>query len=102
MEKIHSPLSPAESAQLIARLAHGLLTGPVAVAFMRQSAIGGADLMAAPLLQTAEALAAEIVKKGFKLSAMTYKMAAEVPEEIMPTEELRDFFRQTRGAGDAK
>jgi hypothetical protein len=49
---------PITGAQLVARMAHGLLTGPVAVAFMRQTALGpGAELMAGPLLDAAEALA---------------------------------------------
>ncbi len=101
----HEPLNlpilpPTEAAQLVARLAHGLLTGPGAVAFIRQSALGqGHDIMAAPLIETAEIMANEIIKRGFKLSAMTYRMAAEDSAELAPTKELRGFFRQAPGTG---
>jgi len=58
---------PLKGAELITELAHGLLTGPCAVAFMRQSALGqGADLMAASLMDTAEALASEALARSFR------------------------------------
>ena len=61
---------PIKGAELITELAHGLLTGPCAVAFMRQSALGqGAELRAADLMETAEALAGEALARSFKRCA---------------------------------
>ena len=56
---------PLAGAQLITAYAHGLLTGPVAGAFMRSSALGqGAELMAVQLMETAETLAAEAMRRS--------------------------------------
>ena len=53
---------PMTGAQLITAYAHGLMTGPLGVAFMRQSALGqGADLNAKQLMDTAETMAADAV-----------------------------------------
>lgn len=79
------PLDPIIGAQIVARLAHGLLTGPCAVAFMRQTPLGGgAELMAAQLMQTAETLAAEAIRRGAGLRC----------PPLAP--ELRDIFRQVQ------
>ena len=53
-------------ADLIARFAHGLLTGPCGVAFMRVSALGqGAELNAKLLMDTAEVLAGDAMARSF-------------------------------------
>lgn len=89
-------LTEIDSAQLIAKLAHGLLTGPCAVAFMRQTTLGnGAELMAAQLMGVAESLAMETVKRGFDLSSFSYKLAAaESTKRAQDAEDLKGIFTQ--------
>lgn len=79
---------PLAGAQLITAYAHGLLTGPVAGAFMRQSALGqGAELMAVQLMDTAETLAAEAYRRSV---ARCHPAASE---------EVKALFAQTNGRG---
>jgi hypothetical protein len=60
---------PVTGAQLITAYAHALLTGPCGVAFMRQSALGGgADLNAKGILDAAEAMAADAMKRSCERS----------------------------------
>lgn len=79
---------PMAGAQLITAYAHGLLTGPVAGAFMRQSPLGqGAELMAVQLMETAETLAAEAYRRS---------EARCRPEA---SAEVKALFTQTAGPG---
>ena len=96
-------LTETESAQLIAKVAHGLLTGPCAVAFMRQTALGqGAELMAKDLMGVAESLAMESIKRGFSLSSFSYKLASEEhTKRAQEAEELRGLFVQGKPAQGA-
>lgn len=91
-------LTEIESAQLIAKIAHGLLTGPCAVAFMRQTALQqGAELMAGPLMEVADALARESIKRGFSLSDFSFSLAAgEGMRRQQDAERLRSMFEQGR------
>ena len=98
LEKPIHVLTEIESAQLVAKLAHGLLTGPCAVAFMRQTALGqGAELMAADLMKVAESLAMESVKRGFSLSDFAYRLACgEAERRDKEAAELRALFAQQK------
>jgi len=90
-------LTEIDSAQLIAKLAHGLLTGPCAVAFMRQTALGqGAELMAQELMKVAESLAMESVKRGFDLSSFSYKLAAGESDRRFAEQRLEEIERERR------
>jgi hypothetical protein len=80
------PRDPLAGAQLITAYAHGLLTGPCGVAFMRQSALGpGADLDAKRLIDTAEILAGEAMRRSSERAKQT-------------AEDLVAFFQQTPAA----
>ena len=82
-EKISLPLDPIGGAELVIRIAHGLLTGPGAVSFMRQTALGpGAELMVDQLMQTAEKMAQAALLAGTRLRV-------EVSRE-----DLKDVLRQ--------
>jgi hypothetical protein len=77
---------PLWGAQLITAYAHGLLTGPCGVAFMRQSALGpGADLNAKALMDTAETLAVEAMRRSWDRRETAGPLAA--------------FFQQTPAPG---
>jgi hypothetical protein len=81
------PRDPLAGAQLITAYAHGLMTGPCGVAFMRQSALGpGADLDAKRLIDTAEILAIEATRRSSEIWKQNAEnMAAEATRKSSGT-----------------
>ena len=56
---------PVVGAQLIAQIMVGLVTGPTAIVFVKQTALGqGAQLMAKDLLDVAENLAVGCIRRS--------------------------------------
>jgi hypothetical protein len=81
------PRDPVIGAQLIGHIMAGLVTGPTAMVFIKQDALGqGASLMAAQLIDVAENLAVGCMMRS---AARAGQVAPEV----------RDLFRQTPPPG---
>jgi len=77
--------NPLDGAQLITAFAHGLMTGPLGVAFMRQSALGqGADLNAKQLMDTAETLAADAMRRSYDRSTVIDPELASLFQQYSP------------------